>query len=211
MAASLTLDAQAVNRRLRKVPAWPLYLAGLLPLAYMVWELFTGGLGVDPVRQLEHETGLWALKFIIAGLCVTPLRRLTGVSLIKYRRAIGLVAFFYVVLHVLVWLVLDMQFLWGQIGGDILKRPFITLGMAAFVMMIPLAVTSNNRSVRKMGAAAWGRLHKLTYPVAFLGAVHFLLVVKAWPQQPMVYLAIVTVLLAMRVVWARRRTAARMA
>jgi methionine sulfoxide reductase heme-binding subunit len=203
--------AQTINQRLRKVPAWPLYLLGLLPLAYMTWELFTGGLGVDPVRQLEHETGLWALKLIIAGLCVTPIRRFTGVSLIKYRRAIGLAAFFYVVLHFLVWLVLDMQFLWGQIGGDILKRPFITLGMTALVMMVPLAITSNNLSVRRMGAAAWGRLHRLTYPVAALGAVHYLLVVKAWPKQPMVYLAIVVALLALRVVWARRRLIPRLA
>jgi sulfoxide reductase heme-binding subunit YedZ len=203
--------AQTINQRLRKVPAWPLYLLGLLPLAYMTWELFTGGLGVDPVRQLEHETGLWALKLIIAGLCVTPIRRFTGVSLIKYRRAIGLAAFFYVMLHFLVWLVLDMQFLWGQIGGDILKRPFITLGMTALVMMVPLAITSNNLSVRRMGAAAWGRLHRLTYPVAALGAVHYLLVVKAWPKQPMVYLAIVVALLALRVVWARRRLIPRLA
>lgn len=201
--------AQTVNGRLRRVPAWPLYILGLGPLAFITWETFTGNLGIDPVRELEHEVGLWALKFIVAGLCVTPLRRLTGISLIKYRRAIGLLAFFYVVLHFLVWLILDMQLYWSQIGGDILKRPFITLGMLAMLMMIPLAVTSNNLSVRRMGAAAWGRLHKLTYPVAVLGAVHYLLVVKAWPREPMVYVVIVLALLALRVVWTRRRLMAR--
>jgi sulfoxide reductase heme-binding subunit YedZ len=203
--------AQDINGRLRKVPAWPLYPLGLLPLAWMTYEAFTGGLGVDPVKQLEHEVGLWGLKFIVAGLCVTPIRKLTKVSLIKYRRQIGLAAFFYVVLHFLVWLFLDLQLRWGEIGDAILKRPFITIGMVAFAMMIPLAVTSNTLSVRRMGAAAWGRLHKLTYAVAALGAVHYLLVVKSWPFQPMVYLAIVAVLLAMRAVWARQRLGARTA
>ncbi len=203
--------AQTINQRLRRLPAWPLYPAGLLPLGYMTWQLFTGGLGVDPVLTLELETGLWALKFIVAGLCVTPLRRWTGISLIKYRRAIGLTAFFYVLVHFLVWLTLDMQFLWGQIGADMLKRPFITLGMLALLLMLPLAATSNNLAIRRLGAAAWGRLHRLTYPVALLGAVHFLLVVKAWPRQPMVYLALVLALLALRVVWARRRMPVRTA
>lgn len=201
--------AQTINGRLRRVPAWPLYPLGLLPFAYMTWEALTGNLGVDPVLELEHEVGLWALKFIVAGLCVTPIRRLTGVSLLKFRRQIGLVAFFYVVLHFLVWLFLDLQLRWAEIGTAILKRPFITIGMLAFLLMIPLAITSNNLSIRRLGAAAWGRLHKLTYPVALLGAVHYLLVVKAWPREPMVYLAIVACLLALRLVWARRRIAAR--
>ena len=203
--------AQDINGRLRRVPAWPLYPLGLLPLAWMIFEIFTGGLGVDPVKELEHPVGLWALKFIVAGLCITPLRKFTKVSLIKFRRQIGLVAFFYVVLHVLVWLLLDLQLRWGEIGEAILKRPFITIGMLAFVMMIPLAVTSNTLSVRRLGAAAWGRLHKLAYAVAALGAVHYLLVVKSWPREPMVYLGIVAVLLAMRVVWARQRLSARTA
>lgn len=211
MAWAFPITAQAINGRLRRIPAWPLYVLGLCPFAFMTWEAFTGNLGVDPVLELEHEVGLWALKFLIAGLCVTPLRRLTGVSLIKYRRAIGLTAFFYVVLHFLVWLFLDIQLRWGEIGNAILKRPFITIGMVALILMIPLAVTSNNLSVRRMGAAAWGRLHKLTYPVVLLGAVHYLLVVKAWPHQPMVYLAIVVALLAMRVAWVRRRPAPRLA
>lgn len=203
--------AQDINGRLRKVPAWPLYPLGLLPLAWMTYEAFTGGLGVDPVKQLEHEVGLWALKFIVAGLCVTPIRKFTKVSLIKFRRQIGLVAFFYVVLHFLVWLFLDLQLRWGEIGDAILKRPFITIGMVAFAMMIPLAVTSNTLSVRLLGAASWGRLHKLTYAVAALGAVHYLLVVKSWPFQPMAYLATVGVLLGLRAVWARQRLSARMA
>ena len=201
--------AQAINGRLRRVPAWPLYPLGLAPFAYMTWQALTGNLGVDPVLTLEHEVGLWALKFIVAGLCVTPIRRLTGVSLLKFRRQIGLVAFFYVVLHFLVWLFLDLQLRWGEIGAAILKRPFITIGMVAFVLMIPLAATSNNLSIRRMGAAVWGRLHKLTYPVALLGAVHYLLVVKAWPREPMVYVAIVAGLLALRLVWSWRRIALR--
>ena len=143
--------AQTLNGRLRKVPAWPLYLLGLLPLAWLIWLIVTGDLGVDPVKTLEHKVGKIGLQFLVAGLCVTPLRRFTGVSLIKYRRAIGLLAFFYIALHLLVWLGLDIQFRWTEIGTDILKRPYITIGMAGFAAMVPLAITSNNLSVRQAG------------------------------------------------------------
>ena len=202
--------AQAVNGRLRKIPAWPVYLLSALPLLWLVLMIFTDGLGVDPVKFIERHVGKFGLIFLIVGLCVTPLRRLTGVSLLKYRRAIGLAAFFYVALHLTVWLVLDIQLRWGEIWGDIVKRPYITIGMLGFAAMVPLAVTSNNLSVRRLGAAAWTRLHRLTYLAAFAGAAHYLILVKAWPLKPILYFGAVVLLLALRAwwSWAKQRRAA---
>lgn len=190
--------ADTVNRAARLVPAWPIYLAGAALPAWLLWSGATGGLGADPVKSIERTLGLWSLKLIVAGLCITPLRRFAGVNLLKYRRAVGLLAFFYVALHFLAWLVLDMGMLWAQALADIVKRPYLTVGMAAMVLLAPLAATSNNWSVRRMGAARWRSLHRLVYPAALLGAIHFLWLVKAWPPQPFAYLAIVIVLLFLR-------------
>lgn len=195
--------SQSINARLRTLPAWPIYIAAPLPIAWLYYQGLNGGLGVDPVKVIEHQIGLWALQLLILGLAITPLRRFTGISLLKFRRAVGLAAFFYVVAHLLTWLVLDIQFLWDQIGRDILKRPYITIGMAAFALMIPLAATSFNRAVRRMGAAAWSRLHKLTYAVVALGAVHYVMVVKGWQVEPILYLFAVVALLATRIRWNR--------
>ncbi|MFN6951646.1 MAG: protein-methionine-sulfoxide reductase heme-binding subunit MsrQ [Albidovulum sp.] len=192
--------ADAVNRVIRRVPAWPIYAAGAALPAWLVWTGATGGLGADPVKTIERTLGLWALKLIVMGLCITPLRRFAGVNLLKYRRALGLLAFFYVILHFLAWLVLDMGMMWAQALGDIVKRPYVTLGMAALLMLLPLAATSNDRSLRRLGPVRWRRLHRLVYPAALLGAIHFLWLVKAWPPQPMVYLGVVILLLLLRVV-----------
>lgn len=200
--------ADAVNRTLRRVPAWPVYVVGgLLPL-WLLWWAIDGGLGADPVKAVEHTLGLWALKLIVAGLAVTPLRRFAGINLIRFRRAIGLVAFFYVVLHFLAWVVLDMGLLWAQALGDIVKRPYVTVGMAAMILMIPLALTSNDRSIRLLGAARWQRWHRLTYPVTLGGAVHYLWLVKTWEPAPMLYLAGVAALLCARAIPRRRRAGA---
>ena len=144
--------ADRINRAARRVPAWPIYLIGAALPVWLFWEGTTGGLGIDPVKAIEQRLGLWALKMIVAGLCITPLRRFAGVNLVKYRRAIGLMAFFYVVLHFLAWLVLDMGLLWSQALGDIAKRPYVTVGMVGLVALIPLALTSNDWSVRRLGA-----------------------------------------------------------
>ncbi len=200
------MSVERVNTALRRVPAWVLYIVGPLPALWFLWLGLTGGLGVEPIRGLEHELGQFALKLMIAGLAITPLRRLAGLNLIRYRRAIGLLAFFYVLLHLAVWLFLDLQG-WGLIRADILKRPYITIGMLAFVLMIPLALTSNNRSVRKLGPS-WRRLHRLTYPAVLLGAIHFVMLVKGWQAEPLVYLAVILGLLALRLRRAPRRAAA---
>lgn len=195
---------QAINQGARRVPTWVLYIVGAVPPIWLFIAGLTGGLGVDPVKAMEHQMGEWALWLLIAGLCITPLRRFAGINLLRFRRAIGLLAFFYIVGHLLVWLVLDVQIL-SQIWRDILKRPYITIGMAAFVLLIPLAVTSNNLSIRKMGAR-WRQLHKLVYLAAVLGAVHFVMLVKGFQYEPLIYLGVVLALLALRLpILSRRR------
>jgi len=188
----------ALNRTLRKLPSWVVYVLGALPPLWFLYLGLTGGLGPEPIRELEHRLGESALQMLIAVLCITPLRNRLGLNLIRFRRAVGLVAFSYVALHLVVWLFLDVG-IWSQIWADILKRPYITIGMVAFVLMLPLAITSNNASLRKLGAAAWRKLHRLTYPVVLLGALHFVMVVKGWQVEPFVYLGIVVVLLLLRV------------
>ncbi|MDZ4135239.1 MAG: protein-methionine-sulfoxide reductase heme-binding subunit MsrQ [Paracoccaceae bacterium] len=193
-----------INGALRPVPPGAVYLLGVLPFGWLVWQTVTGGLGVDPTKVIEHRLGELALQFLVAGLVVTPLRRIAGVNLIRYRRAIGLLAFFYVSLHLATWLLLDIQLRWAEIGADILKRPYITVGMTGFAMMLPLALTSNTWSVRWLGAAAWQRLHRLTYGAAVAGAVHYVWLVKAWPPEPLVYLGAVLALLGLRCLPKRR-------
>ncbi|HEX9857993.1 MAG TPA: protein-methionine-sulfoxide reductase heme-binding subunit MsrQ [Paracoccaceae bacterium] len=203
--------AQQVNRVLRRVPPWAVYLAGALPLALLIWDAFGGGLGVDPVKALEQRLGELGLQFLLAGLCVTPLRRATGVNLIRYRRALGLLCFAYISLHLTTWLLLDLQLRWAEIGADLVKRPYIIIGMTGFAAMVPLALTSNNASVRRMGAAAWQKLHRLTYLAAFAGALHYLVLVKAWPIEPILYFAATLMLLALRVAPRRRAPMAKAA
>lgn len=189
---------RTINAALSRLPVAAVYLAAAVPGAWLVLAALTGGLGVDPVKRLEQETGILALQLLLLGLAVTPLRRLAGLNLMRFRRALGLSAFGYALVHLAVWLGLDMQGLWGQIAGDIAKRPYVTLGMAAFAMLLPLALTSTDGAIRRMGAAAWRRLHRLVYPAAVVGALHFVLVVKAWPVEPFLYLAAILGLLALR-------------
>ena len=198
--------AQQINRRLSKVPAWPLYILGVIPPVWFLYLGLTGELGADPIKALEHKMGELALQLLIVTLAITPLRNWTNINLIKFRRAIGLLTFLYVLLHLLVWLVLDVQIL-SQIWADILKRPYITIGMLGFVLMIPLAITSNNLSIRKLGPKTWRRLHQLTYATAILGAVHFVMLAKGFQIEPLVYLGIILALLATRVKLPKRAMA----
>ncbi len=186
-----------INRFMRQVPTWPLYVAAVIPPAWFFYAGVTGQLGVDPVKAMEHKIGLLGLQVLIASLCVTPLRRYAGLNLLKFRRALGLIGFFYIFLHLLVWVVLDVQ-IFSQIIADIYKRPYITIGMGAFVLMIPLAATSYNAAIRKLGRN-WRKLHKLVYPALLLGGVHFVMLRKGWQIEPLLYLAAVIVLLLLRV------------
>lgn len=187
-----------VNQAARRVPNWVFYAVGPLPAAWLLYRGVQGGLGVDPVKVIEHELGLIALQLLIAGLVITPLRRFAGINLIKWRRPLGVLAFSYVLLHLLTWVLLDMQLYWEQMLKDIAKRPYITIGMASFLLLIPLACTSNNRAVRRMGAAAWQKLHKLVYPAALLAAIHFVMVQKVWEFEALAYTAVVIALLIAR-------------
>lgn len=198
---------QKINFWLGKVPNWLLYVFGALPPLWFLWLGMSGGLGAEPIRALEGRLGELALQFFVATLAVTPLRNWTGINLVRARRAIGVLTFSYVFLHLLVWLVLDVQIL-DQIWADILKRPYITIGMLAFVLMVPLALTSNNLSIRKLGPKGWRRLHRLTYAAGVLGAVHFLVLAKGFQIAPLVYLALILGLLATRIQFPRARVAA---
>ena len=195
-----------LNRVVWFMPTWAIYLASLLPVPVLLHMAQTGGLGRDPVKALEHALGEIAIQLLIIGLCVSPLRRFAGVNLIKFRRAFGVLAFVYVALHLLVWAVLDVQTL-ERVWADIVKRPYITVGMASFVLMLPLIFTSNNRAVRWLGPV-WARLHLLTYPVALLAAVHFIWVRKGFQIEPILYLAVIGGLLALRAIPKRARVAA---
>jgi len=190
---------KAINKATRRVPTWPIYALAPVPVAWIYWLGISGQLGVDPTKTIEHQLGLWSLWVLIAGLAITPLKDHIGINLVKYRRAIGVTAFFYVLSHLLTWLVLDVQF--QGIWADIAKRPYITVGMAAFALMVPLTLTSNNWSVKKLGAAAWRKLHKATYVVLILGALHWLLLVKGFQWEPIIYSAIIAGLLLARVKW----------
>lgn len=188
-----------------------LYIAGMVPAVWYFYLGFTDQLGADPQNTLERTLGLWGLRFLIIGLAITPLRRLGGPSLIRYRRTIGLLAFYYVTLHLFVYLVLDQGLDLTAIVADIIKRPYITIGMLAFTLLVPLAVTSNNAMVRRLGGQAWNRLHRLVYVAAIAASVHFLMVVKTWNPEPVLYAVLIAGLLLYRLVtWTRRRAARRL-
>lgn len=194
-----------ISRGLQRVPTWPVYLAGVVPaFVYYYWAL-TGQLGVDPLPVLERQLGKWGLQLLLVTLLVTPLRNRTGISLLKFRRALGLLAFFYISLHLTTWLVVDKQFFWAEILTDLTKRPFIILGMTAFLLLVPLAATSNAASIRALGAAGWRRLHRLSYLAVILGAVHFSLVAKTWTFESILYVIGAVILVALRLPRGRQR------
>ncbi|MBC9246051.1 protein-methionine-sulfoxide reductase heme-binding subunit MsrQ [Paracoccus sp. 11-3] len=197
--------ARKINDALRRLPVWAVWIAGLIPLALLIWDTLNGRVGVDPVAGIEHRLGRTAIYFLIGGLAVTPLLRLTGISLMRFRRAIGLLCFTYAMLHVLAWISMDMGFLWAQMARDVVKRPYLLFGMLAFAMLIPLAITSNNLSIRRMGGLGWRRLHRLVYAAAPLAALHWIWVKKTLPLTPAAWMAVILVLLLVRIVFVRGR------
>ncbi|PKP84540.1 MAG: protein-methionine-sulfoxide reductase heme-binding subunit MsrQ [Alphaproteobacteria bacterium HGW-Alphaproteobacteria-2] len=197
--------AEALNAAARRVPRGAIYVLGALPAVFLLQGLFAGSLGPDPAKVVERELGLTGLQFLMAALAITPLRRIAGINFIRHRRALGLLAFFYIVLHLAAWVVLDFNLLWGEMLRDILKRPYITVGMLGFAAMLPLAVTANDAAIRRMGAAAWQRLHRLAYLAALAGALHFLLLVKTLTPSAVLHAGAILMLLALRVGWAIRR------
>jgi len=178
-----------------------LFLLCLVPLAKLALETFgVAGmsLGANPVEELIHRFGIWGLNFLLITLAVTPLRRLTGKSwLLRFRRMLGLFAFFYVLMHFLTYTGLDQHFDLPLIFEDIVERPFITIGFAAFLLLIPLAATSTNAMMKRLGRR-WQKLHRLVYLIAILGVVHFYWQVKLDTLEPLIYAAILAVLLGYR-------------
>jgi methionine sulfoxide reductase heme-binding subunit len=203
------------------------FLAGLVPAGWLAWALYTGNLSANPLADLTNETGVWALRFLCITLLATPLRRLTGWNwTIRFRRMAGLFAFFYGTLHFLTYAVFDRLLglidfpqgivsldtarrLSASIGEDIYKRPFITVGFTAFVLMVPLALTSTSGMIRRLGGRRWQALHRLVYVSAIAGVTHYWWLVKSDIRAPLAYAVIVGILLSARIAWARtKRTAA---
>ena len=189
----------------------------LTPAAILAWQIRaefltgTGGLGADPVAEIEHRLGLWALRFLMLTLAVTPLREITGLpALLRFRRMLGLYAFAYATLHLGAYLVLDLRGYWTQIFEEIAKRPYITVGFAAWLLLVPLALTSTQAAIRRLGRN-WARLHKLVYLIAVLAVLHFWWLVKSDVREPALYAGILAVLLGWRAWGAlqKRRLSAR--
>ena len=199
--------AGVINRSARKVPAWTIYIVGAAWAVYLFYlAAFTRAMGPEPVNALERAYGELGLQLIVVGLLITPLRDWFGVNLIKFRRAIGVTTFFFILAHFLVFAILDVQSL-ERVWTEVVKRPYVTIGTLSFVAMIPLAITSNNLSVRKMGAATWKRLHWLTYPAAILGALHYVWLAKGFQIEPLVYLTVLSGLVAYRYLPKRKKRA----
>lgn len=184
-----------------------LFLLCLGPLASFVYGALTDTLGANPIEAVTRGLGDWTLRFLLITLAVTPLRRLTGRNgLLKLRRMLGLFTFFYAVLHLTSYVWLDQFFDWGDIWKDIVKRPFISVGFASFLLLIPLAATSNNAMIKRLGGHLWQRLHRTVYAIAALAVLHFWWMVKIDITQPAIYAAVLALLLGMRVYWAMQRS-----
>ena len=196
-----------LNKTLRRIPAWTIYIIGAAWAAWLFYLGVTGGLGVEPINALERAYGEIGLKLIVVGLAITPLRKYVGLNLIKFRRAIGVTTFFFIVAHFCVWALLDVRSL-SRVWEEVVKRPYVSVGMLSFAMMIPLAITSNDLAIRKMSAMAWRKLHKLTYPAAVLGAVHYLWLTRGFQLEPLIYLTLISILLMLRFKKAKKATKA---
>ncbi|HEX6047674.1 MAG TPA: protein-methionine-sulfoxide reductase heme-binding subunit MsrQ [Gemmatimonadaceae bacterium] len=201
-------------------PRWlrPLvFVAALGPAVWVVAaiasDFFNGTrlLGSNPIKEAEHFTGRWVLRFLVLTLAVTPVRQLMGWNwLQKYRRMLGLFAFFYATLHLLIYFLLDLELMWGELWADIVERPYITIGMTAFALLVPLAVTSTAKMVKRLGGKRWAALHRTVYVIAILGVIHFWMAVKRDITDPLIYALVFACLLGYRLVqWRRRRARVR--
>jgi len=180
----------------------PLFIACLAPLAWYAWGAQADTLGANPIEAVTRGLGTWALNFLLITLTVTPLRKFSGWAWLgRLRRMLGLFAFFYAVLHLSTYLWFDQFFDWPAIAKDILKRPFITVGMISFALLVPLAATSNAFAIRKLGGRRWQELHRSVYLIGILAVLHYFWMVKADVSKPLIYAVIVGILLGLRVWW----------
>jgi len=189
-----------------------LFLICLMPAGVLVWRFFDDDLGANPIETITHTTGDWALRFLLITLAVTPLRRLTGWHwLIRLRRMLGLFAFFYVFAHFSIYVGLDQFFDLQAIANDVLKRPYVTVGFAAFVLLIPLAATSTNGMIKRLGGKRWQALHRSVYAIAIMGVIHYWWLVKADLTEPILYSLVLAALLGFRVWWRNEELKAQLA
>jgi methionine sulfoxide reductase heme-binding subunit len=187
-----------IGKRWIKVPVFALCLVPVLALA---WRALKGELGANPIEFITHATGDWTIRFIVITLTVTPARKLLGwPELVRFRRMLGLFAFFYGCLHLMTYVVLDKFFAWGEMVADVVKRPFITAGFTALLLMAPLAVTSTAGWIRRLGGKRWQKLHRLIYVSAIAGVVHYYWLVKSDIRWPLFYGGLVVLLFAYRAV-----------
>ncbi|MBA2352763.1 MAG: sulfite oxidase heme-binding subunit YedZ [Burkholderiales bacterium] len=178
------------------------FAACLLPLARLVWFGLTDNLSANPIEFITRSTGTWTLSFLLITLSITPLRRWLSINwLLRLRRMLGLYAFFYACLHFATYILLDQFFDWDSIVKDIMKRPYITVGFPSFVLLIPLAVTSTNAMIRRLGAKRWQQLHRLVYIIAVAGVIHYWWLVKKDVAEPLYYAVVLTLLLGIRLAW----------
>ena len=194
----------------RRSFATPIVVAlAALPLLSIAWSAYTDRLGANPIREIVIETGLWTLRFLAVSLAVTPLRRISGWNwIIRQRRTLGLVTFFYATVHLSSYIGLDQAFVWDDIVHDVLKHRYTFVGMAAYLTLVPLALTSTKASIRRLGGKRWNRLHRLVYLTAIGGTVHSLWSVKKDTTNPLLYLLLFVALLGVRLAWWSRRRAA---
>jgi sulfoxide reductase heme-binding subunit YedZ len=213
------------DRAIRFVCKPVVFLASLGPAGWLVWAAVTGNLSANPLSDLTNETGIWTLRFLCITLALTPLRRLTGWNpFVRFRRMTGLFAFFYGTLHFLTYVIADrfagldfpngivawttVQNLAKSVGDDIYKRPFITVGFTAWLTMVPLALTSTSRMIRRLGGRRWNRLHRLIYATGTAGVIHYWWLVKADISRPRIYAVVVVALLGFRMYWSRMHSPA---
>jgi methionine sulfoxide reductase heme-binding subunit len=196
------------NRLIRFVLKPAVFMLCLAPLGWLGWLATSGGLGVNPIETANRFLGDWALRFLLISLAVSPVKKIFGCALVmRFRRMLGLFAFFYVVLHFSSYVGLDQFFAWAHIGADIVKRPYITVGMTTFLLLVPLAATSTSGMVKRLGAKRWKRLHMLVYAAAALAVFHYFMMVKADVREPLIYGGVLALLLGWRAVarWPRTR------
>ncbi len=200
MTADLDRTIQAIRWLVKPL----LFLVCLIPFALLAWRTIEGDLGANPVEYITRYTGDWTLRFLMITLALTPLRMLTGIGkLLRFRRMLGLYAFFYVCLHFATYLWLDRELDLSTVIIDVIKRPYITVGFTAFLLLIPMAITSTNKMIKRLGRN-WAKLHKAIYIIGALGVLHYLWLVKADVREPIIYAVILIILLGFRAVKQRR-------
>lgn len=197
------------NTLLSRVSSWWVFGAFVAWSALVFWWAVQGQLGADPVANITDRSGSLALQLLVVGLWLTPLQRRFGLRLGRFKRVIGLSAFFFASLHLLIWAVLDLGLNWALLGAEIVKRPFLALGMGAFMLLLPLALTSFNKAIKTLGGPRWRRLHLLVYPVALLALVHFFMGSKVWERDHVVWGTLLFIALCERAMHAVSRRRAR--